>query len=164
MRPARITRQMALGIMPVGSSTTPWIGGTTPHSLLGPIRTSPLRQCFYAAFPSQTTPRNRRSTGTSGHWWKLPPFNRWRSLHHDTDLRPLSPPGEWGRTRRIAPSAHRYSRRAWHRRAQLRHSLTRHPLHTDRLCANASGRTKTLAASSATGVGPVMMMTSIRRQ
>ena len=41
-------------------------GGMIPRSSLGLIRTSPLRQCFCVAFPSRTTPRNRRSTGPLG--------------------------------------------------------------------------------------------------
>ena len=109
---AYVTQRPAPGIVPTMSCATSWMGGMIPHSSLGLSKTSPRRRCFYVNFPSQTTPRNRRSTGTSGHWWKPPPFNRWRALCCDTRSRHLSPLREWGRTSQITPFALHYSRRA----------------------------------------------------
>ena len=96
-------------VTPARSCATSWTGGMIPHSSLGLARTSPQWRCFCVAFLSRTTPRNRRSTGTSGHWWKPPPFNRRRAPRHDTSSRPLAPSGEWGHTSRITPSTHHYS-------------------------------------------------------
>ena len=67
LRPVRVDRRAVLGATPIGSSTTPWIGGTIPHTSLGQTRTSLPRQCFCAACPSRTTLMNRRSTRTSRH-------------------------------------------------------------------------------------------------
>ena len=62
--PVCVDRRTALGVTPVRSSTTPWIGGPIPHSSLGLVRTLPPRQCFRTTSPSRTTLRNRRSTET----------------------------------------------------------------------------------------------------
>ena len=117
--PLHVTRQVALGVTPARSSVTSWTRGMTPHSSLRLARTSPLRQCFYVAFLRPWTPRSEQSTRTSRRWWKPLPFNRQKAPHHDSDSWPLSPPGEWGRTRRIASSAHHYSHQARHKRPQL---------------------------------------------
>jgi len=94
LRHAPVIRRAAPGVAPVRSSATSLMEGTIPHSLLGLARTSPLRRCFYAAFPSRSTPRSRPSNETSGHRWKLLPFNKWRAPYRDTDSWPLSPPAE----------------------------------------------------------------------
>jgi len=143
MCPVRVIQRAAPRVTPTRSSTTSWIGRTTPQSSLRLARTSPPQRCFCAAFPSRATPRNRRSTGTSEHWWRPPPFNRRRAPHCGTDSRPLSSPGEWGRTRRIAPPAHCYIQQAWHRKPLLHLVLTWRPLRTDHLYTSGSGRTET---------------------
>ena len=111
LRPVHVTQRVEPRVAPARSCTTSWTGGMIPHSSFGLAKTSPSPvprdcsvregrvECFDVAFLSWTTPRNRRSTETSGQWWKPPPFNRWRAPHHDSDSRPLSPPREWGRTR-----------------------------------------------------------------
>ena len=163
LRPMRVIRRAAPGVMPARSSATSWMKGMTPHSSLRLARTSPLQQCFCMAFPSPSTPRSGWSTKTSGHWWKPPPFNRRKAPHCDSDTRPLSPPQEWGHARLIAPSAHRYSHQVWLGRQWPHHGLTWRLLYTDRRYGNGPVHTKMLAASSATNIRPSMMMTSTGR-
>ena len=111
LRHAHVTSEWRLGSRPPGLAPHHGRRKRSAPSSLGLARTSLLRQCFCVAFQSLSTPRSRRSTGNSGRWWKPPPFNRRRALCSDTDSWPLSPPGEWERTSRIAPSTHHYSRR-----------------------------------------------------
>ena len=59
LRPVRMNRRAAPGVTPVGSSATPWTGGTIPHSLLRPIRTSPLWRCFLCGLPELNDPQEQ---------------------------------------------------------------------------------------------------------
>ena len=161
LRNMRVTQRAVLRVAPVRSSVTSWTEGTIPLSLLGLARTSLVRRCFYVASPSLLTPRNMQSTGTSGHWWRPPPFSRRRSLHCNTGSWPLAQRGGWGRTSRIAPSTHHSSCREWRRKLWLHRSLTRRPLHTDLMCANGSGPTMMLIASSTINATPGTMVTPI---
>ena len=124
LRPMRMDRRAAIGVMPVNPSATLWFGGPTPHSSLGPVRTLPPQQCSYMTSPSRTTLVDEQSTRTSRHYWRPPPFSKRSAPYRDTDPRPCSPFREQGCSRRGTTPCHRHNHRLRHKKPQTHLVLT----------------------------------------
>jgi hypothetical protein len=73
-----------------------------PHSMRGPARTLPSQRCSCATCPSLRTLNSRSSTATSGRWWSVLPYSRWKAPCHAVGTRPPAQSGggsrEGGRT------------------------------------------------------------------